>query len=38
MAAAVTVLVGTTGLIIGWFISGYQKITENSQRNVVVHT
>ena len=28
MVAAVTVLVGATGLIIGWFVSGYQKITE----------
>ena len=28
MIAVVTVLVGAIGLIIGWFVSGYQKITE----------
>jgi|SRR5713226_5508332 len=28
MAVAVTVLAGALGLIIGWFVAGYQKITE----------
>lgn len=28
MAAIVTVVVGIAGLIVGWFISGYQNITE----------
>jgi hypothetical protein len=28
MTAVVTILVGAIGLIIGWFVSGYQKITE----------
>lgn len=28
MAAVVTILVGAIGLIIGWFVSGYQKVTE----------
>jgi hypothetical protein len=28
MTAVITVLVGLTGLIIGWYVSGYQKVTE----------
>jgi hypothetical protein len=28
MAAVATVAVGALGLIIGWFVSGYQRITE----------
>ena len=28
MAAAITVFVGFIGLIIGWFVSGYQNVTE----------
>jgi hypothetical protein len=28
MAAAVTVAVGAIGLIVGWFVSGYQRVTE----------
>ena len=28
MAAVITILAGAIGLIIGWFVSGYQNITE----------
>lgn len=28
MAAAVTVAVGAIGLIVGWFVLGYQRVTE----------
>jgi hypothetical protein len=28
MAAVVTVAAGAIGLIVGWFVSGYQKVTE----------